>query len=70
MNLSDIEKMSVEERLQLVDVILDSISDAADQRSLPPTRLKLIRERLAKFRASGTHGEPAREAIERICGNL
>ena len=70
MDTMDIEKMSIEERLQLVDVILDSISNAADRRPLPPARLKMIRARLERFRASGEHGEPARAAIERICKNL
>lgn len=66
MDTLDIGEMSIEERLQLVEVILESL----DPQPVPPAHLKLIRERLENFRARGEHGEPALQAIERICRNL
>jgi hypothetical protein len=62
METLDIGKMTVEERLHLVEVILESL----DPQPVPPAHLKLIRERLANSRSPAEHSETAQQAIERI----
>ena len=57
-----LEALSAEERLRLMDVILDSLPEPDDQ-SLSPARRQELRDRLAKSRVSGKCGVPVREAI-------
>lgn len=65
-----IQELSVEERLQLVADIWDSI--AADTASVPvdPEQLEVVRSRLAAYRADGRRGESARDAAEAVRRSL
>ena len=69
MDRSEIPKLSVEGRIELIEKIWESMP-FCDHRPIPDWHLELVRERLAEYRASGKRGEPAVEAIERICRNL
>ena len=68
--MPNIQELSVEERLQLVADIWDSI--AADTASVPVNseHLEVVRSRLAAYRADGTRGESARDAAEVVRRNL
>ena len=64
--MSEIQQLNIDERLQLVEAIWDSI--AADTSTLPvdPEHLKEIRKRLAAYRADRDWGENARDVAESI----
>ena len=63
---TDLTKLSVEQRLKLVQDIWESI--AADSSSVPvdPEHLVEIRERLAEYRVDGERGELARVVAEAV----
>ena len=65
-----IEELSLEERLELVDDIWDSI--AAEQETLPLTeeQRKQLDLRLDAYRLDKNPGAPGFEAIERIRNRL
>ena len=64
--MSEIQQLSIDERLQLVEAIWDSI--AADTSTLPvdPEHLKEIRKRLAAYRVDRDRGENARDVAESV----
>ena len=65
-HMAEIQQLSIEERLQLVEAIWDSI--AADTSTVPvdPEHLKEIRKRLAGYRTDRERGETARDVAESI----
>lgn len=68
--MPEIQELSVEERLQLVADIWDSI--AADTASVPvdPEHLEIVRRRLADYRIDGVRGESARVVTEAVRKSL
>jgi putative addiction module component (TIGR02574 family) len=63
---TDLTKLPIEQRLELVQDLWESI--AAESSSVPvdPKHLAEVRERLARYRIDGAQGEPARDVAERI----
>ena len=68
--MPNLNNLTVEDRLKLVQDLWDSI--AADTGDLPvdPEHLAEIRERLAAYRSDLVKGERARDAAEAIRRNL
>ncbi|MEZ5553415.1 MAG: addiction module protein [Pseudomonadales bacterium] len=68
--MPEIQQLSIDERLQLVEAIWDSI--AVDTSALPvdPAHLEEIRERLAAYRSDNDRGENAYDVAESIRRNL
>ncbi len=66
----EIVQLSVEERLDLVELIWDSI--AVDANSLPvsPSQIEVLRTRLAEFNATPSPGTPWAQVRARIEGQL
>lgn len=59
--------LSVEEKLDLVDLIWDSIADEANALPVPPSQLEVLKQRLAEFNANpqcGATWEGVRNSIE------
>jgi putative addiction module component (TIGR02574 family) len=63
---SDLRKLPLDERIQLVEDLWDSI--AADQNALPltPEQRAELDRRLDAYEADGDLGRPAEEVIEEI----
>lgn len=63
---SDLRKLPLDERIQLVEDLWDSI--AADQSALPltPEQRAELDRRLDAYEADGDPGRPAEEVIEEI----
>ncbi len=63
---SDLRKLPLDERIQLVEDLLDSI--AADQNALPltPEQRAELDRRLDAYEADGDPGRPAEQVIEEI----
>jgi putative addiction module component (TIGR02574 family) len=63
---SDLRKLPLDERIQLVEDLWDSI--AADQNALPltPEQRAELDRRLDAYEADGDPGRPAEEVIEEI----
>ncbi|MCH8894233.1 MAG: addiction module protein [Chloroflexi bacterium] len=66
----EIEELTVEERIKLVEDIWDSI--AAEQKKLPLTReqRKLLDGRLEEYKLDGDPGTPGFEVVKRIRNRL
>ena len=63
---AEIEKLSVEERLELIGKIWKTIADDPNQAPVDPEHMKLVREELARYEADGLRGERARDVVEQI----
>ena len=66
----EIEELTVEERIKLVEDIWDSI--AAEQQTLPLTKeqRKLLDGRLEEYKLDGEPGKPGFEVVKRIRNRL
>ena len=66
----EIEELTVEERIKLVEDIWDSI--AAEQLTLPLTKeqRKLLDGRLEEYKLDGNPGTPGFEVVKRIRNRL
>ncbi len=69
MDLSEILKLSVEERLELMAQIWNTIPTDPDHPNLESWQLRFAEKRLEEHRRDGG-GIPAREAVERIRNRL
>jgi putative addiction module component (TIGR02574 family) len=64
--LPDVSRLSVAERLELMDRIWESLSSNPDAISLPDWHLAEIAQRAADFAADGNPGRPIEEAVADI----
>ena len=66
-DLADLRKLSISQRLKLIQLIRASIEDE-DQPAVPtePYHREAVLEELKRFREDGDRGVPAVEALERI----
>lgn len=67
---SDLLKLPIAERIQLVAEIWDSIADSPDQIETTPETIELLRHRLAEHRRNPNAGSPWPEVKERILNSL
>ena len=67
---SDVMKLPIPERIQLVAEIWDSIADTPDQIETTPETIELLRHRLAEYRQNPTASSPWPEVKERILNSL
>ena len=68
--MSEIQELSIEERIRLVGAIWDSI--AADTASVPvdPEHMEVIKARLKTYRVDLESGDLARDVAERVRRSL
>jgi putative addiction module component (TIGR02574 family) len=59
-------RLSVEERLKLIDMIWASLADDASRLAVPDWQLEIIRERVAQFRADPNQGRDADEFLNNL----
>lgn len=55
--LSDVEKLSREEKVRLLEMIVESLS-REDLEAIPDWESRLIEQRMAEFRANPSGGRP------------
>ncbi len=65
-----IQNLSVEEKLQLIDVLWDSIAKDPSQLPLPEAHQSVINERLAAYKRDGNKGRPVEDVLEDIQQSL
>ena len=65
-NVSRIKKMSVPDRLSIIEDIWDSIAHDADQVKVPEWHREVLRKRLAAYRANPMEGKSRSEVRRRI----
>jgi putative addiction module component (TIGR02574 family) len=63
-----IDRLSVRERLELIEQIWDSLPDQVDPDEVPPWHLAELARRRAEADASPGVGKPWREALARFRG--
>lgn len=63
---ADILRLSIHERLQLMEAIWDSIADAPEELSLTDAQKAELDRRLAAYRENPDEGSPWANARERI----
>lgn len=63
---SKLQSLSIDERLNLVEDLWDSIAAEQDALPLTPEQMVELDRRLANYELDGDIGRPAKEAIERI----
>jgi putative addiction module component (TIGR02574 family) len=68
-NLSDILKLSVDERLQLVEDIWDSIAAEPPALAVPDEQIAELDRRLDEAAANPGHGRPWSEVRDRLLGS-
>ena len=61
-----IDRLSLAERILLVEDIWDSIAAEQNALPLPPEQRRELDRRLEAYRVDGNRGTPAGESIERI----
>ena len=66
----EIEELTVEERLKLVEDIWDSIAAEQETLRLTEEQRKHLDQRLHAYRLDGNPGTPSLEAIKRIRNRL
>ena len=64
--LPDLSKLSVAERLELMDKIWESLSSTPDAIPLPDWHVAEVRRRAAAFAADGNPGRPIEEVVADI----
>ena len=64
--LPDLSKLSVAERLELMDKIWESLSSTPDAIPLPDWHVAEVRRRAADFAADGDPGRPIEEVVADI----
>jgi putative addiction module component (TIGR02574 family) len=66
----DLAKLSVDERLELMDELWASLQPDADALPMPEWHAAEIRRRLAAFEKDGNRGRPADEVFAELKRNL
>jgi putative addiction module component (TIGR02574 family) len=67
---TDLTKLSLEQRLKLVQDLWESIAAESSAVPVDPEHLAEVRERLARYRVDGERGELARVVTEKIRSEL
>jgi len=65
-----IQELTVEERIQLVEDIWDSIASEQGAVPVPPEHIEVLNRRLESYEFDHTPGRPVIEAVESIRKNL
>lgn len=65
---SDIAEMSVDQRIQLVEDIWDSIAELPESVTVPEWHKKELEKRLDAYHANAAEGSPWHEVKKRITG--
>lgn len=61
-----IDRLSVSERLELIELIWDSLPEKVDPADVPPSHLAELAKRRAEAEANPGMGTPWREMLERL----
>ena len=64
--LEEARKLSVEERIELVEAIWDSVRDSRETRPLTESQRALLERRWAAYRADPSAGSPWEEVRARL----
>lgn len=67
-NLSEIVKLPVQERIRIVEAIWDSVAEHPDQIELLPWQAEELDRRFAEYQAHPSEGIPWEEVKRRIFG--
>lgn len=67
---TNLTNLPIEERLQLVQDLWESIAAEGSAVPVNPVHLAEIEKRLAQYRLNGDRGAPVRETVERIRGEF
>lgn len=67
-NLSEIVKLSVQERIRIVEAIWDSVAEHPEQIELLPWQAEELDRRFAAYQANPSEGIPWEEVKRRIFG--
>ncbi|MCB9894139.1 MAG: addiction module protein [Planctomycetes bacterium] len=65
-NTPAIDKLSVEERLALLEAVWESLAEREADITLSPDQLQLVRKRVADYRANPRPGMPLEQALAEI----
>lgn len=65
-NNSTLQKLSLTERLALLEAVCESLADSPSEIPLSDQQRKFIHERLTAYEADKQPGTPAAEAVARI----
>lgn len=65
---SDIAKMSIQQRIQLVEDIWDSIAEMPESVEIPQWHKEELDKRLAAYHANQSEGSPWKDVKKRIMG--
>ncbi|MCI0749102.1 MAG: addiction module protein [Nevskiales bacterium] len=68
-NLSEVLKLPVQERIRLVEAIWDSVAEQPDRIELAPWQAEELDRRFAAYQANPSDGIPWIEVKRRILGN-
>ena len=68
LSASDIAEMPIEQRLQLVEDLWDSIADLPESVSIPEWHKSVLDERLSAYHADPSQGMPWSEVKKDILG--
>lgn len=64
--IPDLKQLSVEERLELIEVVWESLEDEAADVPVPDWQKALIDERLDALDAGASVGAPLKEVMDRL----
>ena len=64
--IAQLKSLPVEERIQLVMDLWDSIAQEQETVTIPQNQIEALQERLADFHASGETGTPYKTALSKI----
>ena len=67
-NLSEVLKLPVQERIRIVEAIWDSVAEHPEQVELLPWQAEELDRRIAAYQANPTEGIPWEEVKRRILG--
>ena len=65
---SDIAKMPIQQRIQLVEDIWDSIAELPESVEIPPWHKEALDKRLAAYHADPEEGSPWKDVKKRVLG--